>query len=202
MPKHLMKSSTEEVNSLKTDVSIDLQELPEVIPPPGIPPERQKYLYEQRLFCEPEYTDITCPQPELNSDTDQLAASVEKSNCPPTKRASLCQFANIQASQSLFPCCLLTTWKCVPLVDLLNTLLWAGQNGLPPTPNTLHLGCSYHLHSSHHFLSTWRAIMLKKIMPSTLLSTLSSHFLNIIINRKLLFNPVYCIFICIHSICV
>ena len=74
-----MKSSIEEVNSLKTDVSIDLQELPEVILPPGIPPERQKYLYEQRLFCEPEYTDITCPQPELNSDTDQLAASVERS---------------------------------------------------------------------------------------------------------------------------
>ena len=102
------------------------------------------------MFCEPEYTDITCPQPELNSDTDQLAASVEESNCPPSKRASLCQFANIQASQSLFPCCLLITWKCVPLVDLLNTLLRAGQNGLPPTSNTLHLGCSYHLHSSHH----------------------------------------------------
>ena len=47
MTKHLMKSSIEEVNILKTDVSIDLQELPEVIPPPGIPPERQKYLYEQ-----------------------------------------------------------------------------------------------------------------------------------------------------------
>ena len=77
-----------------------------------------------------------------------------------TKRASLFQFANIQTSQSLFPCCLLTTWKCVPLVDLLNALLWAGQNGLPPTPNTLHLGCSYHLHSSHHFLSTWGAVML------------------------------------------
>ena len=75
-----MTSSTEEVNILKTDVSIDLQELPEVIPPPGIPLERQKYLYEQiRMFCEPEYTDITCPQPELNSDTDQLAASVEES---------------------------------------------------------------------------------------------------------------------------
>ena len=44
---HLMRSTTEEVNILKTDVSIDLQELPEVIPPPGIPPERQKYLYEQ-----------------------------------------------------------------------------------------------------------------------------------------------------------
>ena len=79
-----------------------------------------------------------------------------------TKRASLCQFANIQASQSVFPCSLLSTWKCVPLVDLFNVLLWAGQNGLPPTPNTLHFGCSYHLHSSHHFLSTWRAIMLKK----------------------------------------
>ena len=33
-------------------------------------------------------------------------------------------------------------------------LLWAGQNDLPPTPDTLHLGCSYQLHSSHNFLST------------------------------------------------
>ena len=31
-------------------------------------------------------------------------------------------------------------------------LLWAGRNGLPPTPDTLQLGCSYHLHSSHVFL--------------------------------------------------
>ena len=30
-------------------------------------------------------------------------------------------------------CCLLTTWKCVLLADLLNGLLWAGWNGLPPT---------------------------------------------------------------------
>ena len=52
-------------------------------------------------------------------------------------------------------CCLLTPCKCVPLVDLLNGLLWVGQNGLPPTPNILHLGCSYHLHSSHRFLFTW-----------------------------------------------
>ena len=109
----------------------------------------------------------------------------------PTKRASLCQFANIQASQSLFPCCLLITWKCVPLVDLLNALLRAGQNGLPPTPVSLHLGCSYHLHSSHHFLSTWHAIMLKQLCY--LLSYLPSHliFFSIIINRKLLFNPLY-----------
>ena len=85
-----MQSSTEEVNILKTDVSIDLQEMPEVIPPPGIPPEKQKNLYEQiRMFCEPEYADISCPQPESNSETDQLAAIVEESNCPPTKRARL-----------------------------------------------------------------------------------------------------------------
>ena len=57
---------------------------------------------------------------------------------------------------------LLITWKCVPLVDLLNALLWAGQNGLPPTPDTLHLGCSYHLYSSHRFLSTWGVVMLQK----------------------------------------
>ena len=30
------------------------------------------------------------------------------------------------------------------------------------TPNTLHLGCSsYHLHSSHHFFSTWGVVMLE-----------------------------------------
>ena len=54
------------------------------------------------------------------------------------------------------------TWKCVPIVDLLNGPLWAGRNGLPPTPDTLDLGWSYHLHSSHRFLSTWGAVMLEK----------------------------------------
>ena len=34
-------------------------------------------------------------------------------------------------------------------------LSWVGRNGLPPTPDNLHLGCSYHLHSSLHFLPTW-----------------------------------------------
>ena len=28
-------------------------------------------------------------------------------------------------------------------------LLWAERNGLPPSPDTLNLGCSYYLHSSH-----------------------------------------------------
>ena len=45
-------------------------------------------------------------------------------------------------------------------MDLHNSLLW---NDLPPTPDTFHLGCSYHLHSSHWFLSTWDAVMLETI---------------------------------------
>ena len=50
----------------------------------------------------------------------------------------------------------------MPLVDMLSALLRAGRNGLPPTPDTLHFGCRYHMHSSHHFLSTWGAVMLEK----------------------------------------
>ena len=53
---------------------------------------------------------------------------------------------------------LLTTWNCVPLVGLLNSLLWSRQNGLPPSSITLHLGCSYHLYLSHPFLSTWDVV--------------------------------------------
>ena len=51
----------------------------------------------------------------------------------------------------------------MPLVDMLNALLRAGRNGLPPTPDTLHFGCRYHMHSSHHFLSTWGAVMLERL---------------------------------------
>ena len=37
------------------------------------------------------------------------------------------------------------------------------EKGLPPTLDTLHLGCSsYHLHSSHCFLSIWGVVMLVK----------------------------------------
>ena len=36
------------------------------------------------------------------------------------------------------------------------------EKGLPPTPDTLHLGYSYYLHSSQRFLSTWDVVMLKK----------------------------------------
>ena len=104
-----MTSSTEEVNILKTDVSIDLQELPEVIPPLGIPPERQKYLYEQiRMFCEPEYTDITCPQPELNSVlSSSLQSLTSKAILQPAKAAAMCMVPHAetcppQPTQSIF----------------------------------------------------------------------------------------------------
>jgi len=32
----------------------------------------------------------------------------------------------------------------------------------PSLQSNLHLGCSYHLHSSHRFLSTWGVVMLEK----------------------------------------
>ena len=51
----------------------------------------------------------------------------------------------------------------MPLVDLLNVVMGRMKRAChAPTPDLLHLGCSYHLHSSHCFLSTWGAIMLKK----------------------------------------
>ena len=60
----------------------------------------------------------------------------------------------------------------MPLVDPLNALLWTGRNGLPPTPDTLNLGYSCHLHFSHRFLSTRGVVMLenKEIKKGTLKS--------------------------------
>ena len=72
---------------------------------------------------------------------------------------------------------LLITWKCVPLVDLLIPLLWAGRNGLPPTPDTLNLGCSYPLHSSHRFLSTWSVVMQKLLQEIWLREITNGHCL-------------------------
>ena len=69
------------------------------------------------------------------------------------------QFHTQSPFSSFGYCCIVPS---VPLVDVFNGLLWAGRNGLPPTPDTLHLGCSYHLHSSHCFLSTLGVVMLKK----------------------------------------
>ena len=64
---------------------------------------------------------------------------------------------------SMCPCCLLTTWKCVPLVDLFDSLLWAGKKW--SVTDTFALGYSFHLLSSHCFLSTYNADMLKYKNP-------------------------------------
>ena len=57
-----------------------------------------------------------------------------------------------------------------------SALLWAGRNGLQPTPNTFHLGCVYHLDSSHRFLSTWG-----------------------VANRKCLFKSIFCICLLVQA---
>ena len=49
-----------------------------------------------------------------------------------------------------------------------------GQNGLPPTHDTLHFRCSYCQHPSHPFLSTWGVAMLEKKMRRTMYCTLFS----------------------------
>ena len=87
----------EKVDIKKPGVSISVQEMPEVIPPPGIPMERQKYLYEQiRMFCEPEYADITCPQPDSNN-LPQPDPEVEQSTTPPpAKRVRLCSHCRLR----------------------------------------------------------------------------------------------------------
>lgn len=86
-------SSTETVDIKKIGVSISVQEMPQVIPPPGIPVDRQKYLYEQiRVFCEPEYADSTCPQPQLN-DLSQSDPEMDKP--PAAKRARLCSHCRL-----------------------------------------------------------------------------------------------------------
>ena len=53
---------------------------------------------------------------------------------------------------------------CASVVTVTHTqhLLCAGQNRLRPARDNLHLGCSYYLHSSHSFLSTWGVVMLEK----------------------------------------
>ena len=71
---------------------------------------------------------------------------------------------------------LLITWKCVPQVDLLNALLWAGRKGpatytryfalgmqLSPalqSPVSFHLGCVYARKKKIFLVPMWTLIML------------------------------------------
>ena len=100
MPQHSMKfhEITRVIDFIKCYANVH------AIPLPGCLPKHQDYrimklpsdvskatVYHSYVTAsETLQTDITCPQPESNSETDQLAAIVEESNSPPTKRARLC----------------------------------------------------------------------------------------------------------------
>ena len=68
------------------------------------------------------------------------------------------------------------------------------QNGLPPTPDTLHLGCSYYLHSSHHFLSTWGVVMLETNMYE--IWRLTVHKFTVHCNSECIVHTTNCFFCC------
>ena len=88
--KEFSNSSRVMVDILKAGAEVNQLEMPQRIPPPGISLERQNYLFEQiRVFCEPEYADITCPEPSIPNVTLSGGDSGEPS-CPPSKRARLC----------------------------------------------------------------------------------------------------------------
>ena len=75
------------VDIRKPRMEIDLSHMPSLIIPPGIPLDRQTYLYEQiRVFCEPEYADITCPPPNIST----LSEVSSEISAPPAKRVRLC----------------------------------------------------------------------------------------------------------------
>ena len=62
--KQYSDSQGKSVSLLQNPWSPTHNELPDIIPPPGLSLERQWYLYEKiRPFCEPQYQDITCPLP-------------------------------------------------------------------------------------------------------------------------------------------
>ena len=76
---------------------------------------------------------------------------------------------------SLTPCSsvpLLSVGPCLHLflclsplltTPFIHNLVWpfSYRQSLPPTPDTCHFRCSYCLHPSHAFLSTWGAIVLE-----------------------------------------
>ena len=101
-------------------------------------------------------------------------------------------------SQTLCYCCLVTTWRCVLLADLLNDFLRAGRNGVPPTPSTSWDAVTTCTPCRHCFLSTWGAVRLEKkrkgfyslAVPITLTVTLSKALtLTLTLNLNLTPNP-------------
>ena len=72
-----------------------------------------------------------------------------------------CKYICYSLIPSLSPCTNCKQWKAGQgLGTRLHIYVMVGRNGLPPTPDILHLGRSYQLHPNHRFLSTWGAVRL------------------------------------------
>ena len=93
--KEFVNSPTVLVNISKPGSDICSTDMPETINPPGIPLDRQKYLFEQiHMFCEPEYADITCPEPTIQNVTNGSTGSIATQGCslPKPKRVRVCSY--------------------------------------------------------------------------------------------------------------
>lgn len=67
-----------EVNILNLDLYVQ-DELPDLIPPPGLSRERQAYLYtEIRPFCDADKQDLVCPAPPPLPDFKEPETSRRK----------------------------------------------------------------------------------------------------------------------------
>ncbi|XP_055955699.1 uncharacterized protein LOC126815989 isoform X1 [Patella vulgata] len=70
--KESVDSEEQEFHLLKSKDAVPQFRMPSIIPPPGLPPKRQWYLYDQiRDFCSEETRDITCPRPTVENDPAQ-----------------------------------------------------------------------------------------------------------------------------------
>ena len=102
--KERCDTSETEINLLKSPWSPCTSDLPPVIDPKPMTPERQWYLYNQiRPFCPDNEQDITCPLPSVPMPTsrsctpvlpdsrDELDETVDNSaRAPPQKKQRLC----------------------------------------------------------------------------------------------------------------
>ena len=74
-------------NMLKSNVEVSPDDMPNVIVPTGMSSDRQMYLFKQiRMFCEPEYADMTCPEPGNSVVPDR------ETEAPYPKRQRLCSY--------------------------------------------------------------------------------------------------------------
>ena len=109
MMKHSADGEVTKFNMLKDNRAPHQNELPAVVPPPGLSLKRQWYLFDSiRQFCTPTTKDIVCPQPASarpteNEEITPPASPSRRSESPesPDSLLSLFQSTNCQASENL-----------------------------------------------------------------------------------------------------